>query len=85
MSGKKVGGEVDVFCTRCKMELGHTILAMVGQTIARVQCNTCRGQHAYRAAPGTSKPRSSSPADRSARARNAEVVIMSPRHREETA
>jgi hypothetical protein len=42
------------------MTLAHTILAMVGQTIARVQCNTCRGQHAYRSAPGTAKPRSSS-------------------------
>lgn len=60
MATHKVGGEVDAFCTRCKMTLAHTILAMVGQTIARVQCNTCRGQHAYRAAPGSSKPRSSS-------------------------
>src|SRR6185295_10150286 len=60
MATHKVGGEVDAFCTRCKMTLAHTILAMVGQTIARVQCNTCGGQHAYRAAPGTSKPRSSS-------------------------
>src|SRR3954467_14391173 len=60
MPTHKVGGEVDAFCTRCKMTLAHTILAMVGQTIARVQCNTCRGQHAYRSAPGTAKPRSSS-------------------------
>lgn len=60
MATHKVGGEVDAFCTRCKMTLAHTILAMVGQTIARVQCNTCGGQHAYRSAPGTSKPRSSS-------------------------
>src|SRR5262245_65118967 len=60
MPTHKVGGEVDAFCTRCKMTLAHTILAMVGQTIARVQCNTCGGQHAYRSAPGTTKPRSSS-------------------------
>jgi len=56
MATHKVGGEVDAFCTRCKMTLAHTILAMVGQTIARVQCNTCRGQHAFRSAPGTSSP-----------------------------
>lgn len=60
MPTHKPGGEVDAFCTRCKMTLAHTILAMVGQTIARVQCNTCRGQHAFRSAPGTAKPRSSS-------------------------
>ena len=26
----KVGGDVDAWCTRCKMNLGHTVLAMVG-------------------------------------------------------
>ncbi|QRO02259.1 hypothetical protein JRI60_26200 [Archangium violaceum] len=49
----KVGGEVDAFCTRCKLTLAHTILAMVGTKIARVRCNTCGGDHAYRSAPGT--------------------------------
>ncbi len=53
MASHKVGGEVDAFCTRCKMTLGHTILAMVGTKIARVRCNTCGGDHAYRSAPGT--------------------------------
>lgn len=33
------------------MLLGHTIVAMVGEKIARVRCNTCQGQHAYRALP----------------------------------
>ena len=37
----KTGGEVDCFCTRCKMVLAHTILAMVGDRPARVKCNTC--------------------------------------------
>jgi hypothetical protein len=50
----QVGGDVDAFCTRCKMPLGHTILAMVGPRIARVRCNTCQGEHVYRKeAPGT--------------------------------
>lgn len=57
----KVGGEVDAFCTRCKLTLAHTILAMVGTKIARVRCNTCNGDHAYRSAPGTTdKPSTSS-------------------------
>ena len=30
MATHRVGGEVDASCTRCKMELAHTILAMVG-------------------------------------------------------
>ena len=57
----KVGGEVDAFCTRCKLTLAHTILAMVGTKIARVRCNTCGGDHAYRSAPGaTDRPSASS-------------------------
>jgi hypothetical protein len=57
----KVGGEVDAFCTRCRLTLAHTILAMVGTKIARVRCNTCNGDHVYRSAPGTTdKPSASS-------------------------
>ncbi len=52
MATHKVGGEVDAFCTRCKMTLAHTILAMLGTKVARVRCNTCGGDHAYRSAPG---------------------------------
>ena len=61
MATHKVGGEVDAFCTRCKMTLAHTILAMVGTKIARVKCNTCGGDHAYRGEPGksTAAPRKS--------------------------
>lgn len=44
----RVGGEVDAACTKCKMLLGHTILAMVGSRIARVRCNTCQGEHNFR-------------------------------------
>jgi hypothetical protein len=54
----KVGGDVDAYCTKCKMLLGHTILAMVGKRIARVRCNTCQGEHAYKAGPpGVKAPR----------------------------
>ncbi|HLL55265.1 MAG TPA: hypothetical protein VK447_17035 [Myxococcaceae bacterium] len=61
MASYKVGGEVDAFCTRCKMTLAHTILAMVGTKIARVRCNTCGGDHAYRSAPGTTTRTPASP------------------------
>jgi len=52
----RVGGEVDGFCGRCKMVLAHTVLAMVGKAVARVRCNTCMTDHAYRRAPGTAAP-----------------------------
>jgi hypothetical protein len=52
----RVGGDIDAYCTKCKMLLGHTILAMVGSKAARVRCNTCQGEHAYKAGPpGTSR------------------------------
>lgn len=56
MATNKVGGEVDAFCTRCKMNLAHTILAMVGTKPARVRCNTCGGDHAFRGPPGAKTP-----------------------------
>jgi hypothetical protein len=58
----RVGGEVDAFCTKCELLLAHTILAMVGPKIARVRCNTCMGEHAFRGQvvpKGASKPRAS--------------------------
>ena len=63
MAAHTVGGEVDAFCTRCKLQLAHTILAMVGSKIARVRCNTCGGDHAFRSTPARtrapSQPRAS--------------------------
>jgi hypothetical protein len=44
----KAGDEVDSMCTKCKMLLAHTIIAMAGDKIAKVKCNTCAGVHAYR-------------------------------------
>jgi hypothetical protein len=44
----RVGGDVDAWCTKCKLVLGHTVLAMLGSNPARVRCNTCQGEHKYR-------------------------------------
>jgi hypothetical protein len=64
----RTGGEIDSFCTKCRMLLAHTILAIEGGKPARVQCNTCHSQHAFRRAPGeqaakssAAKPRTSVP------------------------
>lgn len=64
MTTHRVGGEVDAFCTRCKLTLAHTILAMVGSQIARVRCNTCGGDHTFRSAPGARAPSASPRAPR---------------------
>lgn len=47
-SSIRTGGEVDTLCKRCALDLAHTILAMVGPKIARVRCNTCGSEHAFR-------------------------------------
>jgi hypothetical protein len=76
MSARNVGGEVDAFCSSCKLILGHTILAMVGEKIARVRCNTCSGEHAFRATPpGVGAPRRTKTAS----------SVSSPRARAEAA
>jgi hypothetical protein len=59
-----VGGEIDAFCTRCKMTLAHTILAMVGSKVARVRCNTCNGDHVYRNEPGARRSAPSKPREK---------------------
>jgi len=57
MAELKVGGEVDAFCTKCKMVLAHTTLAVWAGQIKRVRCNTCMGEHVFRKAePGASSP-----------------------------
>jgi hypothetical protein len=49
----KAGGEVDSWCTKCKLVLNHRIIAMVGTIPARVECSTCSSHHNFRAkAPG---------------------------------
>ena len=58
LNSKKPGSNIDSWCGKCKMMLAHTIEAMVGDKPARVQCNTCKSQHGYKAnAPGTSARR----------------------------
>lgn len=54
MENKKLGGNIDSWCGKCKMVLAHTVEAMVGEKPTRVLCNTCKSQHAYKAqAPRT--------------------------------
>jgi hypothetical protein len=50
MTSKKLhpGGEVDAYCTKCKLDLGHRIIAMHGDLPKKVECMTCRSHHMYR-------------------------------------
>lgn len=43
-----VGGEIDAACNKCELTLAHTIIAMVGPKVKKVECNTCHTVHAYK-------------------------------------
>lgn len=43
-----VVGEVDVYCIKCKLDLGYCIVVMVGDTIKKVECFMCGGEYFYR-------------------------------------
>jgi hypothetical protein len=52
-----VGKETLAYCTSCKMDLGHMIVAMKGDRIAKTQCQTCKKEHAYKAPKGATEPK----------------------------
>ena len=56
-----VGSEVDAYCTKCKLVLAHTVMAMEGAKARRVKCNTCSGEHNYRAAKPVPKTAAAKP------------------------
>jgi hypothetical protein len=45
---RRPGDDLDAYCTRCKRDLTHTILAMANEvTPERVRCNTCGSEHRF--------------------------------------
>jgi len=50
------GSIVETKCTRCRAVMNHTIVAMVGEKIVRVECNTCHGTHAFHPLKVTKEP-----------------------------
>ncbi len=52
-----VGRLIDSWCTKCKVIIAHTVVALVDNAPKKVKCNTCNGNHNYRAeAPAPKKP-----------------------------
>lgn len=42
------GDDIDSRCLKCKAVTNHTIIAMDGEHVVKVQCNTCHSRHNYR-------------------------------------
>ncbi len=51
-----VAGETLSYCTSCKMDLNHVIVAMKGDKVIKVQCLTCKKEHAFRPIKGATEP-----------------------------
>jgi hypothetical protein len=44
---KNAGDITETNCTKCKALTNHTIVAMVGELIVKVECNICHSNHKY--------------------------------------
>jgi ribosomal protein L44E len=55
-SSESAGKEVLAYCTSCKMDLIHWVVAMKGDKIAKAQCKTCNKEHVYKAPKGITEP-----------------------------
>lgn len=66
----KAGGEVDAWCTKCRMDLSHRVVAMIASGPKRVECQTCHSQHNYRA-PKTVSATAKAPKSAAAKPRKA--------------
>ena len=55
MSKIDVGSDVEAYCTKCKLVLNHSVVAMQGEKPRRVRCHTCEGEHIYRPEKPASK------------------------------
>lgn len=48
MKAHAVGSIVESICGKCNDVMGHTIMAMVGNEIVKVECRVCKSAHRYR-------------------------------------
>jgi hypothetical protein len=51
------GDNVVSYCTKCKLGLDHTIVAMDAETVLKVKCRTCGGTHKFKDPTAVKKPR----------------------------
>ena len=51
------GGDIDSYCTKCKLNLEHIVLAMVGGAVVKVKCKTCGSIHRFKGMP-VARPKS---------------------------
>src|SRR5579863_158544 len=80
----RVAGEVDSWCTRCRLILNHRIVSMKEGKAHQVECLTCRATHLWRphppgdkpAATGSERARAASPAGHATATRSSRAPAM---------
>lgn len=50
------GDPIESRCTKCRKNTNHIIVAVTEKGPAKVECNTCGGQHKYRSPTAVKKP-----------------------------
>ena len=88
MKSLTAGSEIDSYCTRCRMDLGHRIVAMVGGAPKRVICQTCNSEHNYRAPRTPSGPgvfiRNKKPEPKATAAQRVTQKVRAEKERQDT-
>lgn len=52
------GDDLDAYCTRCKIDLTHTVLTLASENVPeRMRCNTCGSEHRYLPERSSSSPK----------------------------
>ncbi len=60
----RVAGEVDSWCTRCRLTLNHRIVSMKSGKPHQVECLTCRSTHLWRPTAPGEKPAAAGASER---------------------
>ena len=55
MAVNRLGDIIDDYCSRCRLLTNHSVVALVGEQVIKVQCRTCNHQHDYKHGKGGQK------------------------------
>ncbi len=80
------GDNIASYCTKCKLNLDHVVVAMDGEAIAKVKCKTCGSTHKFRDPADVKKPRTARKKEDAAKAAETlwESSIATAKGRERT-
>jgi hypothetical protein len=79
----KVAGEVDSWCTKCRLVLNHRIVSMKLGKAYQVECLTCRATHLWRATVPGEKPAASAVGERAPKSSASRSSRVTPAMRHE--